>query len=78
MWGKLGSFVLRYRFVLLGVLLAVTIFMGYHASKLEMSYEFTRAIPTDNPKYQIYQQFRQKFGEDGNLLVIGIQTPRSF
>ena len=78
MWGKLGSFVLRYRFILLGVLLAVTIFMGYHASKLQLSYEFTRAIPTDNPKYKIYQQFRQKFGEDGNLLVIGIRTPDLF
>ncbi len=75
MWGQLGSFILRYRFILLGILLAVTVFMGYHASRLQLSYEFTRAIPTDNPKYLTYQEFKQKFGEDGNLLVIGIQTP---
>jgi uncharacterized protein len=78
MWGKLGSFILRYRFILLGILLAATVFMGYHASKLQLSYEFTRAIPTDNPKYITYQEFRQKFGEDGNLLVIGIQTTDLF
>ena len=58
--------------------MAVTGFMSYHASKLQLSYEFTRAIPTDNPKYQTYQEFRQKFGEDGNLLVIGIQTADLF
>jgi len=52
--------------------------MAYHASKVELSYEFARAIPTDHPKYKIYQEFRKKFGEDGNLLVIGIQTNQLF
>jgi predicted RND superfamily exporter protein len=52
--------------------------MAYHASKVELSYEFSRAIPTDHPKYKAYQEFRKKFGEDGNLLVIGIQTDRLF
>jgi predicted RND superfamily exporter protein len=52
--------------------------MAYHASKVELSYEFARAIPTDHPKYKIYQEFRKKFGEDGNLLVIGIQTDELF
>lgn len=39
-----------------------------------MSYDFSRAIPTDNPKSIVYQAFKEKFGEDGNLLVIGIQS----
>jgi predicted RND superfamily exporter protein len=52
--------------------------MGYHASKVQMSYEFSKAIPVDNPKYIEYQAFRQKFGEDGNLLVIGIQSDKFF
>ncbi|HVZ56680.1 MAG TPA: MMPL family transporter, partial [Chitinophagaceae bacterium] len=29
-------------------------------------------------KYQVYQAFKKKFGEDGNLLVIGIQSDRFF
>jgi predicted RND superfamily exporter protein len=78
MWQKLGHFILRFRVVLLVLLLLVTIGMGYLASKVELSYEFTRAIPLDNPKYQAYQQFRKQFGEDGNLLVLGIQTDRLF
>lgn len=59
-------------------MLALTSFMAYHAGKVELSYEFARAIPTDHPKYKTYQEFRKKFGEDGNLLVIGLQTDKLF
>ena len=52
--------------------------MGFEAKKLELSYEFANAIPTDHPKYKAYKEFRKKFGEDGNLLVIGIQTDKLF
>ena len=45
---------------------------------MELSYDFSRAIPINNPKYKAYQEFRKKFGEDGNLLVIGIQTDKLF
>lgn len=78
MWQNLGHFILRYRVFLLVVLLALTGFMGYEASKVELSYEFIRAIPLDNPKYKAYQSFRAKFGEDGNLLVLGTQTDSFF
>ncbi len=78
MWGSIAVFVLRFRIPLLAIVLALTVFMGYQASKVELSYEFARAIPTDNPKYQAYQDFRQRFGDDGNLLVIGFQTSDFF
>ena len=78
MWKRLGQFILKNRILLLVLLLSATAFMGYQASKLEIGYEFANAIPTDHPKYKSYQEFRQKFGEDGNLLVIGIQTPDIF
>src|SRR6478672_10214613 len=78
MWQLLGQFILKYRLPLLLILLSLTSFMAYHASKVELSYEFARAIPTDHPKYKTYQEFRKKFGEDGNLLVIGIQTDKLF
>jgi predicted RND superfamily exporter protein len=78
MWRSLARFILKYRWFLLTVLLAITAFLGWQASKVKLSYEFSRAIPTDNPKYIAYQEFRKKFGEDGNLLVIGIQTKDLF
>src|SRR5215212_8156123 len=78
MWKALGEGILRYKIILLLILLAATAFMGWHASKVKLSYEFSRAIPTDNPKYLAYQEFRKKYGEDGNLLVIGIQSKDIF
>src|SRR5688500_2679748 len=78
MWKKTGEFVLRSRVPLLLILLVATVFMGWQASQVKLSYDFAKAIPTDNPKYIAYQEFKKKFGEDGNLLVVGIQTKDMF
>jgi predicted RND superfamily exporter protein len=78
MWHNLGKFILKLRLQLLLVLAAITVFMAYHASKVQLSYDFSRAIPINNSKYKAYQEFRKQFGEDGNLLVIGIQTDSFF
>ena len=78
MWRRLAIFVLKHRRILLIILFLLTCVMGFYASKVKLSYEFSKAIPTDNPKYLSYQAFRQKFGDDGNLLVLGIQTSSLF
>lgn len=52
--------------------------MAFRASKVQLSYDFTRTIPTDNPKYKEYQEFRQRFGDDGNLLVVAVQSDKLF
>src|SRR6185503_9005374 len=78
MWSRLGQFILKYRFPLLFLLIAATAIMAYFASKVELSYEFSRAIPVNHPANIAYQDFKKKFGEDGNLLVIGIQTKELF
>lgn len=59
MWHHIATFVLRFRILLLLLLLGATGMMGYFASQVQLSYEFTNAIPTDNPKYKDYQQFRK-------------------
>jgi predicted RND superfamily exporter protein len=78
MWQRLGNFVLKNRLVLLIILFAATAVMGYFAKDVQLSYEFARAIPIDNPKYKDYKAFQQRFGDDGNVLVIGIKTDRLF
>ena len=78
MWQRLAKFVLKKRLLLLIVLFAITAVMGFFASKIQLSYEFSKAIPTDNPKYQDYLSFKKKFGDDGNVLVIGVQSDRFF
>jgi uncharacterized protein len=78
MWNSLARIILRYGYLWLIILLGATAFLGWQASKVKLSYEFSRAIPTDNPKYKEYEEFRKKFGDDGNLLVIGVQTKDLF
>ncbi|HTQ63937.1 MAG TPA: efflux RND transporter permease subunit [Puia sp.] len=78
MWESIARFVLKFRLALLLALIVLTGLMAHHASRVQMSYDFIKAIPTNNPKYVTYQAFRKKFGEDGNLLVIGVQTDKLF
>lgn len=78
MWQRLAKFVLKNRLVLLIVLFATTAVMAFFASKIKLSYEFSKAIPVDNPKYQDYLSFKEQFGDDGNVLVIGVQTDQFF
>lgn len=52
--------------------------MGWYASKVQLSYDFARAIPSDNPKYQEYLSFKQTFGEDGNLMTLGFTKENIF
>ncbi len=78
MWHKVAAFIIKFRIALLIVLLAATAFMGYMATKVELSYEYGDAIPRDNPKYIEYQSFRDKFGEDGNLFMIAVQKEDFF
>ena len=78
MWQRLAGFVLKFRLPLLVLLLLSTAVMTYFASKVELSYEPNKSIPLDNVKYQDYLQFKELFGEDGNMMVIGIQTDSFF
>lgn len=78
MWHSLAHWVLKWKYLLLALLLALTAFFGYHAAQVKLSYEFAKAIPLDNPKYLAYQSFKNTFGEDGNMMVIGVQSDRLF
>src|SRR5690554_1277572 len=78
MWHRIAAFVIKFRWFLLFLLLVSSVYMGYRATQVELSYEFTSAVPKDNEAYKVYQAFREKFGEDGNTLVIGLQTESFF
>lgn len=78
MWYNLGKWVLRNRLLLLIAVLLSTAVMAYFASKVERSYDFAKAIPVDHPKFLEYEAFKQKFGEDGSLLVIGFEKKDLF
>ncbi len=78
MWHKLAEFILKFKVYCLALLLVITIVMGYFAAQVKLSYEFTKAIPDDNPKFVIYKDFVKKFGIDGATIVVGFTTDKMY
>jgi predicted RND superfamily exporter protein len=78
MWNKLAEGIIRYRLALSIVIGMITVFMGYHATKVEMSYEFARLVPPDDPDMIYHDKFKAQFGEDANLIAVGMQDSAVF
>ncbi|GAA4454477.1 MMPL family transporter [Nibrella saemangeumensis] len=49
-------------------------YMG--ATRLQLSYQIARVLPMSDTTQQQYEQFKQRFGADGTLMVIGWQDNR--
>lgn len=73
MWATFAKFVIRFRLAFLIVLFSLTAFMGYHGRNVELSYDFVKLVPTDDPEMVYFQSFLKTFGEDGNIMVVGIR-----
>lgn len=58
---------------LIAVILAITVFMGYHATRVQMSYDLNRTVPLDDPEMVFLQKFKEQFGEDGNIIAVGMR-----
>lgn len=78
MWVKFARFILRNRTALLVALGLTTAIMLWQAVQVKMSYEGNQLIPSDDPEWIAYQEFRKTFGVDGNIMVVGVQTDDLF
>lgn len=78
MWQTLSNKLLRNKLVFTLAILAGTVFMGYEGLKMELSYEFVKILPQDDPTFVEYQTFKKRFGEDGNVIVIGFEDKNLF
>lgn len=74
-WFGIARFILRQRIALLTVVLALTTWMGWQATKVKMSYQGNRLIPETDSAYQTYRDFCKRFGVDGNVMVVGTSAP---
>jgi predicted RND superfamily exporter protein len=52
--------------------------MGFMASKITMSYELARILPKSDENFKIYEDFKKRFGEDGNVMVIAIESDKIY
>ena len=73
MWEHLAVFIIRFRLTLVALLAAITVFMAWKAKDVEMTYDFAQVVSPTDPEMVYFQQFKHTFGEDGNVLVIGMQ-----
>jgi hypothetical protein len=73
MWTRIAQFIIKFRLTLIGVILIITVFMGYHATKVQMSYDLARTVPLDDPEMVFLQKFKAQFGEDGNIIAVGLR-----
>jgi uncharacterized protein len=73
MWNRLAELIIKYRVFLILVIAFVTIIMGYFAAKVQMSYDFARTVPPKDPDMVLLQDFRKQFGEDGNIIAVGLK-----
>ncbi|NOS56307.1 MAG: hypothetical protein HOP37_08640 [Cyclobacteriaceae bacterium] len=73
MWTRIAQFIIKFRLILIGIILLITVFMGYHATKVQMSYDLARTVPLDDPEMVFLQKFKAQFGEDGNIIAVGLR-----
>src|SRR5262245_36901723 len=71
MWKFFARVLLRNKIAFTSVVLALTAFMAWQASRMELSYQFAKILPDTDSTFIEYQQFRKQFGEDGNIMVMG-------
>jgi uncharacterized protein len=75
MWGKIGAYILRYRLPIGIVMILLTALMAYKSKDLRMSYKFGGILPKEDSTYIAYENFIQRFGEDGNVMAVGYRDP---
>jgi len=75
MWQVLANIILRNKFIIIGVIALITVFLGYHAvTGLKLDNKYGVLLPKESPAKIDYTKFQEQFGQDGKTLVIAIQT----
>lgn len=75
MWQFIANLILRNRLIIIGLLTLLTVFLGYNAiTGLKLDNRYGVLLPETAQASIDYDRFQEMFGEDGGVLVIGIQT----
>ena len=78
MWRYIANFILQYKFPLLSSVLVLTVFMAYMGRNVEIDYQFAPIIPQEDSIYIQNQEFRKRFGEDANIIIVGLKSDSFF
>ena len=82
-WEAVARLVLRNRIAILVSIALLTIFLVMQFKNVGMTYNEANLLPKNHIVNQQYTQFLNTFGEEGNLVVIGVKdetffTPKAF
>ena len=77
-WDFIATKILRNRIGLLVALVLFTLFMAFQWQNIRLTYTEANILPKDNEITVQYDIFLEKFGEEGNLIVIGFKDDSFF
>lgn len=77
-WNTVARFILRNRILIIVLLIASTIFLSSHWSKMRFSHTEANLLPDKDSINLEYQGFLEKFGDEGNLIVIATKDADLF
>ncbi len=77
-WEGVARLILRNRFKLLLLLLAVTTFWVTQWKHMRFTFTEANLLPDKHAENIRYNEFLELFGEEGNVLVLAVQNPELF
>ncbi|HPE82248.1 MAG: MMPL family transporter [Aequorivita sp.] len=82
-WSWVARFILRNRTWIIIVIAAITVMLALQWKNMRFTYTEANLLPDDHPINLEYDQFLSHFGEEGNLIVMGVKdstifTPEKF
>lgn len=78
MWEKLANTILRNRLSLILFLVISTVLMVYKSTQVQLAYDNPKFIPDNDADMITYQEFKEIFGDDGSVMVVGIKSKKIF
>ena len=77
-WSAVARFILRNRTLLIIFILATTVFFALQWKNMRFTYTEANLLPDDHQYNEEYQEFLDKFGEEGNLIIMGVKDSALF
>ncbi len=77
-WELIARIVLKNRITILAVIFLITLFLGLQWKNIRFSFTEANLLPDTNIVNQEYNAFLAKFGEEGNLIVVGVKNDEFF
>ncbi|OEK09241.1 transporter [Flavivirga aquatica] len=77
-WGVTARLILRNKILILIGIVAVTFFLSLNWKNMRFTYTEANLLPDDHKVNLIYKEFLNTFGEEGNLIVLGIKDSTLF